>query len=69
MTALRDVVVTHGLPGALYTERAGWAVHTPTSGSAPDRTKLTQVGRALARLGVEHILGFSPKALGNEGSP
>jgi hypothetical protein len=39
-------------------------VHTPTSGSAPDRTKLTQVGRALARLGIEHILGFSPQARG-----
>jgi hypothetical protein len=39
-------------------------VTTPTSGSAPDRTKLTQVGRARARLGVEHIVGFSPQALG-----
>ena len=64
MTALRDVLETHGIPGALYTDRAGWAVHTPTSGSAPDRTKLTQVGRALAQLGIEHILGFSPQARG-----
>jgi transposase len=64
MTALREVLETHGIPGALYTDRAGWAVHTPTSGSAPDRTKVTQVGRALARLGIEHILGFSPQARG-----
>lgn len=64
MTALREVLETHGIPGALYTDRAGWAVHTPTSGSAPDRTRLTQVGRALARLGIEHILGFSPQARG-----
>jgi transposase len=64
MTALREVLHTHGLPGALYTDRAGWAAVTPTSGSAPDRTKLTQVGRALARLGIEHILGFSPAARG-----
>jgi len=64
MTALREVLETYGIPGALYTDRAGWAVHTPTSGSAPDRTKLTQVGRALARLGIEHILGFSPQARG-----
>jgi hypothetical protein len=41
MTALREVLETHGIPGALYTDRAGWAVYTPTSGSAPDRTKLT----------------------------
>jgi transposase len=64
MTALREVLETYGIPGALYTDRAGWAVHTPTSGAAPDRTKLTQVGRALARLGIEHILGFSPQARG-----
>jgi len=64
MTALREVVATDGLPGALYTDRAHWAVHTPTAGSAPDRTKLTQLGRALARLGIEHILGYSPQARG-----
>ena len=64
MTALREVLTTCGLPGALYTDRAGWAAYTPTSGTAPDRTKLTQIGRALARLGIEHILGFSPQARG-----
>jgi transposase len=64
MLALREVLATHGIPGALYTDRAHWAVHTPTSGTAPDRTKLTQVGRALARLGIEHILGYSPQARG-----
>jgi transposase len=64
MIALREVLEMYGIPGALYTDRAGWAVHTPTSGSAPDRTKLTQLGRALARLGIEHILGFSPQARG-----
>jgi len=64
LTALREVLETHGLPMALYTDRAHWAVHTPTSGSAPDRRQLTQVGRALARLGIEHILGYSPQARG-----
>jgi len=64
MTALQAVLETHGIPGALYTDRASWAVTTPTSGTDPDRTKLTQVGRALARLGVEHIVGFSPQARG-----
>ncbi len=64
LTALRAVLETHGIPGALYTDRAGWAVYTPTSGTAPDRTKRTQVGRALARLGIEHIVSFSPQARG-----
>ena len=61
---LRVVLERYGVPGALYTDRAGWAVYTPTSGTAPDRTKLTQVGRALARLGIEHIVSFSPQARG-----
>jgi len=64
LTALRAVLEQHGIPGALYTDRAGWAVYTPTSGTAPDRTKRTQVGRALARLGIEHIVSFSPQARG-----
>jgi Winged helix-turn helix len=64
MTALRTVVTTWGLPGALYTDRAHWAAHTPVAGGAVDRTKLTQVGRALAQLGIEHILGYSPQARG-----
>jgi hypothetical protein len=64
MTALRTLLTQHGIPGALYTDRAGWAVYTPTSGTAPDRRRLTQVGRALARLGIEHIISFSPQARG-----
>ena len=64
MSALRVVIQRYGIPMALYTDRAHWAVHTPTAGGAPDRRRLTQVGRALARLGIEHILGFSPQARG-----
>ena len=64
MTALRTVLERDGLPLALYTDRAHWAVHPPTSGSAPERRHPPQVGRALARLGIEHILGYSPQARG-----
>jgi transposase len=64
MTALRAVLQRYGVPIALYTDRAHWAVHTPVAGGRPDRTRLTQVGRALARLGIEHILGYSPQARG-----
>jgi hypothetical protein len=63
MTALRAVLQRHGVPMALYTDRAHWAVHTPTSGTV-DRSRLTQVGRALRRLGIEHILSYSPQARG-----
>ena len=64
LTALRAVLEHDGVPMALYTDRAHWAVHTPTSGSAPDLRHPTQVGRALTRLGIEHILGYSPQARG-----
>jgi transposase len=63
MTALRAVLQRYGVPMALYTDRAHWAVHTPTSGTV-DRSRRTQVGRALQRLGIEHILGYSPQARG-----
>jgi hypothetical protein len=64
MIALRAVFTTWGLPMALYTDRAHWAAHTPVAGGGVDRKKLTQVGRALAHLGIEHILGYSPQARG-----
>lgn len=64
LAALYAVLSTHGIPQALYTDRASWAAHTPRAGEAPDRKLPTQVGRALARLGIEHILAFSPQARG-----
>src|SRR2546430_2391326 len=62
--ALHTVFTTWGLPIALYTDRAGWAFHTPKAGGPIDRTHPTQVGRALARLGVERIGAYSPQARG-----
>lgn len=64
MTALRTVFAAHGLPVALYTDRAGWAFHTPKAGGRVDRTHPTQVGRALAHLGIEHIASYSPQGRG-----
>jgi len=64
MTALAAVFRTEGLPIALYTDRAKWAFHTPTAKGPIDKTRLTQVGRALHRLGIEHIPAYSPQARG-----
>ena len=65
MTALRVILEQHGIPGALYTDRAqlGGATRRPRA-PRPIARKLTQVGRALARLGIEHIVSFSPQARG-----
>src|SRR5207248_4975690 len=57
-------VTTHGLPMALYTDRAHWAFNTPHAKRPIDRAHLTQVGRALQRLGIEHIPAYSPQARG-----
>lgn len=64
MTSLAGVVRVHGLPMALYTDRAHWAFHTPTAKGPVDKTHLTQLGRALAHLGIEHIPSYSPQARG-----
>jgi transposase len=64
MTALRDVLQAQGLPMALYTDRAGWAFHTPKAHGPVDKQRLTQVGRALRQLGIEHIGAYSPQARG-----
>lgn len=62
--ALRAVFTRWGLPQALYTDRASWAALTPVKNEPVDKARLTQVGRALKRLGVEHILAYSPQARG-----
>jgi transposase len=64
MQALAHVLRTHGVPAALYTDRAGWAFYTPKAGGPIDHDHLTHVGRALARLGIEHIGAYSPQARG-----
>jgi transposase len=64
MTAMREVVQEHGIPESFYTDRAGWAFDTPKAGGKVSKTHLTQVGEALARLGVEHIPSYSPQARG-----
>jgi transposase len=64
MTSLAVVLRAEGLPMALYTDRAKWAFYTPTAKGPVDKARLTQVGRALARLGIEHIPSYSPQARG-----
>jgi hypothetical protein len=62
--ALMDVFAAHGLPLSLYTDRGSHYFRTPEAGGPVDRENPTQVGRALAHLGVEHIAAYSPEARG-----
>ena len=62
--ALLEVFGQHGLPLSLYTDRGSHYFYTPEAGGPVDRKSPTQVGRALAQLGVEHIAAYSPQARG-----
>jgi transposase len=64
MTALREVIEREGLFCALYSDRASHFFVTPKSGEPVDKSRLTQVGRALKELGVQMIPAYSPQARG-----
>jgi transposase len=62
MAALRAVVERKGLFCALYSDRGSHFWRTPKVGGKVDRYRLTQVGRALAELGIQMIPAYSPQA-------
>lgn len=62
--ACLEVFVARGLPSSLYTDRGSHYFYTPTADGPVDKGRLTQVGRALAHLGIEHIPAYSPEARG-----
>jgi transposase len=62
--ALFDVFTRKGLPSSLYSDRGSHYFLTPKAGEEVDKERLTQVGRALKQLGVEHIPAYSPEARG-----
>jgi transposase len=59
-----QTIARHGMFCSLYTDRGSHYFHTPQSGDQVDKSKLTQVGRALKQLGIEHIAAYSPEARG-----
>ena len=61
---VREVVATHGLFCSLYTDRGSHYFLTPEAGGRVSKTVLTQFGRALKQLGIEHIAAYSPQARG-----
>jgi transposase len=61
---LLEVFESKGLPLSLYTDRGSHYFVTVKAGETVDRGRLTQVGWALKRLGIEHIAAYSPQARG-----
>jgi hypothetical protein len=64
LRGLLEVFLAHGLPCSLYTDRGSHYFYTDKAGEAVDKDRLTQVGHALDRLGIEHIPAYSPEARG-----
>src|SRR5437762_4651573 len=64
MAALRAVIERKGLFCALYSDRGSHFWLTPKVGGKVDPHRLTQVGRALAELGIQMIPAYSPQARG-----
>ena len=61
---LAETIAAKGLFCSLYTDRASHYFHTPRASGPVDKGRLTQVGRALHQLGIEHIPSYSPEARG-----
>ena len=64
MTAIKEVIEQEGLFCSLYSDRGSHFVHTPKAGEGPDPRHKTQLGRALAEVGIELIPANSPQARG-----
>jgi len=61
---LIETIAKKGLFCSLYTDRGSHYFYTPEAGGKVAQDVLTQVGRALSQLGVEHIPAYSPEARG-----
>ena len=61
---VRDVIASHGLFSAFYSDRGSHYWHTPAAGGKVDKNNLTQFGHAMKRLGIEMIAAYSPEARG-----
>jgi hypothetical protein len=56
-----EMIAAKGLFSSLYTDQGSHYFLTPKAGGKVDRAHLTQVGRALAELKIEHIPSYSPE--------
>jgi hypothetical protein len=61
---LGQTIARYGLFASLYCDRGSHYFLTPVAGGKVDRQQLTEVGRALKQLGIEHIAAYSPEARG-----
>lgn len=63
-SGLADTITGKGLFSSFYTDRGSHYFLTPKAGGKVDESRLTQVGRALMELGVQHIPSYAPEGRG-----
>jgi transposase len=61
---LQETIEKYGLFCSLYTDRGSHYWYTPEVGGKVDKYQLTQVGRALKQLGIQHIASYCPQGRG-----
>ena len=61
---LGQTIAGYGLFASLYSDRGTHYFVTPKAGEKVDKNNLTEVGRAVKQLGIEHIAAYSPQARG-----
>jgi hypothetical protein len=61
---LAETIAAKGLFSSFYTDRGSHYFVTPEANGKVDKINLTQVGRALAQLGIAHIPSYAPEARG-----
>lgn len=61
---LLETITAKGLFSSFYTDRGSHYFHTPKAGGKVSKENPTQIGRALAQLGIEHIPSYAPQGRG-----
>ena len=64
MAGLKEVVEQKGAFCSLYSDRGSHFFYTPIAGGPPDRSRKTQIARALEQLDIKAIPANSPQARG-----
>jgi hypothetical protein len=64
MRGIHETIAKYGLFCSFYTDRGSHYFYTPEAGGKVDKSRPTEVGRALGQLGIDHIPAYSPEARG-----
>ncbi len=64
LRGIHETITKHGLFCSFYTDRGSHYFTTPEVGGKVDKSRPTEVGRALRQLGIDHIAAYSPEARG-----